>query len=190
MAVFMAMMFFSCENPISVVQELSREDTLAAVTAHDIIHTRSDSGRVQMRLKAPHMNRFDGDNPSIEFPEGFVAFFYDSVDVVSSTIEAGYGISYEKTKLLLAQTDVVVENLKTKEVLNTETLYWNQREKTIFTQAPVKITSPDRIIYGDSLTATEGFEQRVIHNIRARLEFDEEEPPAETAQQPVQDEKD
>lgn len=189
MAVFMAMMFFSCENPISVVQELSREDTLAAITAQDVIYTRSDSGRVQMRLKAPRMNRYEGDNPSIEFPEGFLAFFYDSADVVSSTIEAGYGISHEKTKLLVAQVDVVVENLKTQEVLNTDTLYWNQREKTIFTKAPVKITSPDRIIYGDSLTATEGFEQRVIHNIRARLEFDEEEPVTDTAQQTAQDER-
>lgn len=169
------MMFFSCENPIAVLQELSREDTLAAVTARDVVYTRSDSGRVQMRLHAPRMNRFEGDDPSTEFPEGFMAFFYDSLDVVSSTIKAEYGINYEKTRLLLAKFNVEVENFNTLEKLYTETLYWNQQNKTIFTRAAVKITSPDRIIFGDSLNATEGFEERVIYNIRATIEVDEEE---------------
>ncbi len=176
MAIAMAMMFFSCENPIAVLQEFSREDTLSSVTAKDVVYTRSDSGRVQMRLHAPRMNKFEGDDPSTEFPDGFVAYFYDSVDVMSSTIRAEYGINYEKVRLLLARSNVEVENFITKEKLYTETLYWNQQNKTIFTRASVKITSPDRVIYGDSLTASEGFEQRVIHNIKATLEVDEEEP--------------
>jgi LPS export ABC transporter protein LptC len=175
MTISMVMMFFSCENPIAVLQEFSREDTLSAVTAKDVVYTRSDSGRVQMRLHAPLMNKFEGDDPATEFPEGFVAYFYDSVDVMSSTIRADYGINYEKARLLLARSNVEVENFTTQEKLFTETLYWNQQNKTIFTRASVKITSPDRVIYGDSLTASEGFEQRVIHNIKATLEVEEEE---------------
>jgi LPS export ABC transporter protein LptC len=174
MAVIAAMMFFSCENPIAVVKELTQEDTLAAITARDVVYIRSDSGEIQMRLTAPRMNRFDGDNPAIEFPEGFMAYFFDSLEVVSSTIKADYGISYEKTRLMLAKSNVEVENYDKQEKLNTETLFWDQNNKTIFTRASVTITSPDRVIYGDSLSASEGFEQRVIHNIRAVIEFEEE----------------
>jgi LPS export ABC transporter protein LptC len=175
MVVFAAMMFFSCENPIAIVKELTQEDTLAAITAREVVYIRSDSGEIQMRLTAPRMNRFDGDNPAIEFPEGFMAYFFDTLNIISSTIKADYGINYEKTKLMLAQNNVEVENFDKQEKLNTETLFWDQQNKTIFTRAAVTITSPDRVIYGDSLTAAEGFEQRVIHNIRAVIEFEEEE---------------
>jgi hypothetical protein len=57
----------------------------------------------------------------------------------------------------------------------TETLFWNQKEKKIYTRKPVKITSPDKIIFGDSLNANEDFTQRVIHGMRATLEIEDEE---------------
>ncbi len=183
MVVVTAMMLLSCENSLSVVKEMTQQDTLAAVTAYDINYVRSDSGKIQMELLAPVMNRFSGPNPSIEFPDGFEAFFYDSVMQKTSRIKADYGISNENRKLLIAKRDVEVENYNTKEVLNTESLFWDQRKKIIYTGAFVKITSPDKVIFGDSLTATEGFTQRTIHNIRATLEI-EDEPDSLAKQSP------
>lgn len=174
MVVASAMMFFACENSLSVVNEMTQQDTLAAVTAYDINYVRSDSGKIKMELYAPVMNRFSGTDPSIEFPEGFEAFFFDSIMQKTSRIKADYGISNENSKLLIARRDVEVENFETKETLNTESLFWDQRKKIIYTGAFIKITSPDKIIFGDSLTATEGFNQRTIHNIRATLEIEEE----------------
>ncbi|MBS4057095.1 MAG: LPS export ABC transporter periplasmic protein LptC [Bacteroidales bacterium] len=177
MALLPAMVLFSCENPIATVRELSREDTLADVTARDMVYTRSDSGIIQMTLSAPKMNRYTLTDAAIEFPEGFEAFFYDSLHVVTSSIKANYGISYEKTKLLMAKNAVEVENFQTLEKLNSETLFWDQMKHIIYTRAPVKITSPDKVIYGDSLVASEGFDRRVIYNVRATIEVDEEEAP-------------
>lgn len=174
MAVF-AMMLFSCENNLKVIEQLAREDTLAAITAKGISFYRSDSGNVLLRLDASAMNRYEGDDPSIEFPEGFDAVFFDSSMEKTAHIKANYGISHEKTKLLEARNDVEVENYQTKEKLNTETLYWDQNKKIIFTKNFVKITSPDKVVFGDSLTATEDFEKRTIHNVRATLEVEEEE---------------
>ncbi|HOI32141.1 MAG: LPS export ABC transporter periplasmic protein LptC [Bacteroidales bacterium] len=172
--VFVVMMFFSCENSIQVIHEITQRDTLADVSADTITYFRSDSGRVKMRLEAPTMNRYEGNNPSLEFPDGFEAFFYDSVMEITSRIRANYGISYENIKLLEARNDVEVENYETQERLNTESLFWDQRKRIIFTRAFVKITSPDKVIFGDSLVATEGFDQRTIHNMRGTLEIEEE----------------
>jgi LPS export ABC transporter protein LptC len=169
------MMFLSCENPISVIREITKVDTLAAMSARVVTYIRSDSGKVQMQLNAPVMNHFEGKDPKIEFPEGFEAVFFDSLMQPSSRIKADYGISHENTKLMEARNDVEVENYNTKEKLNTESLYWDQKNRFIFTKAFVKITSPDKVIFGDSLTATEGFEQRTIHNMKGTLEIEEEE---------------
>ena len=82
---------------------------------------------------------------------------------------------FQKNELLFAKDSVVVENLETKETLYTETLYWNQKTKKIYTRNFVTIKTPDKIIFGDSLTANEGFSQRVIHGMKATLEIEDEE---------------
>lgn len=175
MAIFAGLMLFSCENSLSVVQELTREDTIADVTARDISFIRSDSGMVQMTLNADRMNRFSLDDPAIEFPEGFEAFFYDSVKTVTSRIRADYGISYEKTRLIIAKNNVEVQNFETGETLKTESLFWDQQKRIIFTKDPVQIVSPDKVVFGDSMTATEGFDRRTIYNVRATIEVEDDE---------------
>ncbi len=169
------MMLFACENSLSVIKEITAEDTLAAVTAHNIVYYRSDSGNVFMKLEAPLMYRTEDKNPTIEFPVGFTAIFYDSVQQASSRISAKYGITHENTQLMMARDSVVVENFKTSEKLETETLFWNQKTKKIYTSNLVKITSPDKIVYGDSLTAAEDFSTRTTYNIRATIEVEEKE---------------
>jgi hypothetical protein len=77
--------------------------------------------------------------------------------------------------MIFTKNNVIVENLESKETLFTESLYWNQKIKKIYTRSAVKITSPDKIIFGDSLNANESFSQRVIHGMRATLEIEDEE---------------
>ncbi|MCK9290032.1 MAG: LPS export ABC transporter periplasmic protein LptC [Bacteroidales bacterium] len=170
-----ALIWASCENPMSVVRELSKEDTLATVSASNITYIRSDSGEVMMILTAPLMLQYDEADQIIEFPQGFMAQFLDSLQQPNSQIQANYGISYDKIKLMIAKGEVEVENFHTKEVLQTDTLYWDQKSKEIFSRSTVKITGPEKVIFGDSLVAAEDFSSRTIYNIRATLEIDEED---------------
>lgn len=171
----MAMVLFSCENSLDKVKQFIDTDTINGVLAYDVVFTRSDSGYIQARLFAPIMHKVEGDTAILEFPKGFLAYIYDKDSTAESKIRAEYGIRYEKEELLFARDSVVVENLETQETLSTETLFWNQKNKKIYTNNFVKITSPDKIIYGDSLTANEDFTQRVIHGMRATLEIEDDE---------------
>lgn len=173
------MMWVSCENSLSVVQELTREDTLSAVRASDVVYIRSDLGEVYMQLTAPLMLRFTGSELITEFPEGFEAVFFDSIGMPSSRIRAEYGINRETEQLMLAERDVEVENFQTKEVMYTQSLTWNQRLRTIHSRSAVKISSPDRLIFGDSLTASEDFSRRTIFNIRATFEIEDDDSQTE-----------
>lgn len=167
------MMVLSCENSLTVIKEITGADTLATVSANHIVYMRSDSGKVFMRLEAPLMLRFEEEDETTEFPEGFEVFFYDSLQQLSSRIKADYGVNYERLEIMSAKTNVEVENYTTKELMLTETLYWNQKTRRIFTMSPVKISSPDKVIYGDSLNAMEDFSSRNIFNFRATLEIEE-----------------
>ena len=165
---------FSCENNIKVVQEINAEDTLAALTASGVHYIRTDSGRRQLILNSPKLLKYGGDKPYTVFPKGFSIAFYDTAGKVISTIKANYGIRWEKKGILISRNNVVVKNLKTGEQLNTENLIWNERKHIIYSPSFVKITSPDRVIFGDSMTSNENFTKRTIYGIRGVLDVTED----------------
>ncbi len=174
-AVVLAMgALFSCENNIKVVQEISAVDTLAELTATNIKYIRSDSGRRQLVLTSPLLLKFGGEKPYTEFPKGFRVDFFDTTGKAVSSIRAGYGISWARKGILMAKDSVVVKNLKTNEQLNTEKLIWNKAKHQIFSPVPVKIISPDRVIFGDSMKASENFSQRTIYGIRGTVDVTED----------------
>ena len=173
------MMLFSCENSMKDVKQFIDYDTISGLMAYDVVIERSDSGMLVAKLSAPVMRSLDNDNADssmLEFPKGFKAYMYDYGDTApSSMIRGDYGVSYEKKELVIARHNVVVTNMKTQETLETETLFWDQHKKKIYTSNFVKISSPDKIIFGDSLTANEDFSRREIFGIRATIEMDEDE---------------
>lgn len=150
--------------------EITKEDTLPVVSAYDIEYIRTDSGHKQVVLKGTLMEKYDGEDPYSIFPEGFEVTFYDTNGIAKSFIRANYGISYGKRKFMRARNNVVVMNYDTEEQLDTENLVWDQKKKTIYSNTFVKITSPDKIIYGDSMRANESFSEREIFNFRGVLE--------------------
>ena len=174
-AIFLAGMLFSCENSMETVRRISSIDTLALVTADSVVFFRSDSGRLQMTLNAPVMKKFGGDNPYTEFPDGVVVFFYDKAGNKVSRIVSGYGIHFEKNKIMEARKNVVIYNFETQEKLNTESLFWNQKKKEIYSPDFVKITTPDKVVFGDSMWANESFTKRKIYGVRATLQLQDED---------------
>ncbi len=166
-------MLFSCENSMETIRKISATDTLALVTADSVEFHHSDSGRLQMILTASVMKKFGGDNPFTEFPNGFAVSFFNINGYKVSKITAGYGINYEKKKLLEARKNVVIYNYETKEQLNTEKLFWDKKKKEIFSPTVVKITTPDKVVFGDSIRANEEFTRRTIYGVRATIEVED-----------------
>ena len=146
------------------------EDTLPELTAYNIEYERIDGEHKKVLLKSPYIIRNEGENPSTTFPDGFEITFYDTTGKAISFISANYGISLIKQNIMQARNNVLVLNYETKEQLNTENLVWDQNKHEIFSNTFVKLTSPDRVVYGDSMRADESFASREIFNISAELE--------------------
>lgn len=171
-----AVMLISCENSMEKVKQFIDYDTISGLMAYDVVIERSDSGRMTAKLVAPVMRSVDDqDSSMLEFPKGFVAFMYEGDTAPTARISGDYGVNYERKELVMARHNVVVENIETQEVLETEQLFWDQKRKKIYTGSMVKISSPDKVIFGDSLTANESFTRREIFGIRATIELDEDE---------------
>ena len=168
---------FSCENSIQTVQKITAQDTLAEAVAENIKYVRTDSGFLQMILQSPLLVKYGGKDPYTEFPKGFFIRFFDRNGHAISTLKANYGVRWDKLQKLEARNQVVVKNLETGEQLDTENLSWDERKGKIYSHSFVKISSPERTFFGDSLVASETFSQRTVYGIRGVMQIEQESLP-------------
>ena len=102
------------------------------------------------------MERYAGKEPYIEMRKGLQGLFFDKLGVKQNQLDANYGISYEKTKVIEVRNDVRLENVKG-DKLKTEKLIWDQASKKIYTDQFVKITTPNEEIQGYGFESNETF---------------------------------
>lgn len=165
----MTTMLFSCENDIRKVNLVTAADSLPASTVKDIDLIRSVSGKVVLELTAPLLKTYEGEDPYSEFPKGMKIIFYDSLMNITSQLTAEYGVSYDKRKIMVARTNVVVVNNKRHEQVNTEMLTWDQNTRKIFSDKFVKITTPEKIILGEGFDSDETMDNYTIKKLKGTI---------------------
>jgi LPS export ABC transporter protein LptC len=129
----------------------------------------SDSGKVQAKLTSVLLNQYSTPASFMEFPKGFKVVMYDSAMRIETTISATYGKRMDNTRIMLAKGNVVVRNEIKKEQLNTEELTWDEPRKMIFSKVPVKVTTPDKTLYGDGLESNESFTRYHFINVHGLM---------------------
>lgn len=116
----------------------------------------SDSARVELQVKAPLLKRFTGENPYSEMPNGFVATTFGPSGNEQSIIEADYGKRFDGDKSTFVEGNVIIINVKG-DTLNTEKLSWFEMQDSLYTDAPVVITTANHIIRGKGLISNSSF---------------------------------
>lgn len=158
----------SCETDIARVQQITHNKNLPQETAYNIDIIYSENAFLQARLKSPEMDRYESENPYIEFPIGLKITFFDNNKEQQSELTANYGVSFEKKEIMEAKENVVVINKKG-EILNTEHLIWDKSKEKIISDEFVKITTPDEIIFGDGFESNQDFSQYKIFKIKGTI---------------------
>ncbi len=171
-----AMLFlWACENDIQEVNDLANDEIIPMEVQEDLYLTYSDSSTVKMELKAslaenyPHL-----EEPKLEFPEGIKVKFFDGRGEEDSRLRANHAIQYVNKRLWEATGNVVVLNKKG-ERLDTEKLFWNERDKKIYSDDFVKITTPEEIIMGEGFEADQNFTNYTISKVTGQILVDDEE---------------
>lgn len=156
------MLFFSCKNDMEKIASFRQNDTIPVESARDIEYFYSENAVLKTKMTAQVMNRFETPESFIELPEGFMLEMYDSAGNISSTITAKWARKYEQKKILEAKYDVVVTDLVENKILNTNHLVMDENQGKIYSDKFVKITTPDKIIYGDGFESDQSFSEYQI----------------------------
>jgi LPS export ABC transporter protein LptC len=151
----------SCDKHIEMIPA-SAVLTLPSVTTRNLNTVFDDSGKVQLILKTPILEKYDNvKEPYTEFRLGLNVLFYDGNPEPVGSVTAKYGKYIESKKLWELRDSVVVIN-KNNEKLETELLYWNQQKDLIYTERFVKFTTEDQIITGTGFESDSHLTKRKI----------------------------
>ncbi len=163
------MLFFSCSNGNDTVKLYEYEGKFPDESAKNMELVMSDSGVVNFTIYAPLMNKYYGEEPYMDFPEGIKITSYSN-GVKQSVLTADYAISKEKQGLMMAQKSVVITDLLKHESIKTEKIIWDKANKKIYSDVPVKQIKADGTINtGDGFEADERFTKYVVFRPRAEV---------------------
>ncbi|MFM7054348.1 MAG: LPS export ABC transporter periplasmic protein LptC [Bacteroidota bacterium] len=174
---YLALLSFAsigCENDIEKVKLVTGKDRIPVEHATGLNIVYSDSSVMKVRVVAKLMNRYQGDDPYTEMPEGIKVEFFNNDLKPSTTMTAKRAIKREKAQQMEAFGNVEVVNAKG-EKLNTEHLVWNEITKKISSDEFVKITTSDKIIYGKGFESNQDFTSYRIFKITGTINISRNE---------------
>ena len=167
-AAAVAFVVYSCKGKLGEAEQLDLEDTPTQVV-NDMFVVQTENGNMKMRAEAPRMEKYSkGDTLDYElFPEGFFVYGYDEQGRLETEIVADNArhMKYDdKRETWEAFGNVVVKNLINQEVMETDTLYWDQENEKIYTHCYVRMYSPDGFMQGYGMESDQRARSTILHN--------------------------
>lgn len=165
-------LFFGCESNFKEVQKINFSEFVPATDADNANIKYTDSGRITGILVARKMLDYSNlDFPFTEFPKGIDVTLYDKKQK-RTFIKANYAISYKRTQIIDLIGKVVITS-EAGQVLETEQLYFDQKNEWFYTERKFKLTDTKGVSFGQGIDFSKDF--KVINSQRVNGEFESSE---------------
>ena len=148
--------FASCDSNLKDVQKINLSEFSPSGDADSITLKYTDSGRIKAVLVAKKMLDFATVKyPFTEFPNGIDVTLYDQ-NAKRTVIRSDYAIQFKGTDIIDLQGNVKIST-ETNEVLETDQLYYDQKNAWFFTEQKFKFTAPKGISNGEGIDFNSDF---------------------------------
>lgn len=152
----------ACENDIAVVQKISFEQDAPTETTKNLILTYAEAGYARVEIHAALAETYRGKEQITKIKDSLKVYFFNEKGNVVSTLSARYGEINYSTGELMVQDSVSLYNHQKKQRLETEALFWNQKDSSIYTKSPVIIRSPKGRLFGKGIRTKQDFSSYVL----------------------------
>jgi LPS export ABC transporter protein LptC len=158
LVVLLGLAVASCESNFKEVQKMGLSEFTPSGDADSINLKYTDSGRITANLISPKMLDYATvAYPFTEFPNGMHLTLFDK-NGRQTYIDAKYAISHKTTNIIDLQGNVKISN-QNGELLETEQLYYDQKNEWFFTEKKFKFTSPKGVSYGEGIDFSKDFKK-------------------------------
>ena len=171
-AILSAAMFFSCESNFKEVQKINFSEFTPSGEADDFNLKYTDSGRIKSILISPKMLDYATvEFPFTEFPKGINVTIFD-VKGKKTFVTSNYAISFKGTDVIDLQGKVTITN-ETGQMMETEQLYFDQKNEWFYTEKKFKFTDPKGVSYGEGIDFSKDF--KIVNSQKISGEIDQAE---------------
>jgi LPS export ABC transporter protein LptC len=172
-ALFLAVIFFSgCEGNFKEVQKSTFAEFTPSGEAENFNLKYTDSGKITSILISPKMRDYATvEYPFTEFPDGIDVTFYDKSGK-RTFVKANYAVTYKLTDIIDLQGKVKISN-ETGQMMETEQLYFDQKNEWFFTEKRFKFTDPKGVSYGEGIDFSKDF--KIVNSQKITGAIDEAE---------------
>jgi LPS export ABC transporter protein LptC len=165
-------LFFGCESNFKKVQKINFSEFAPNGEADNIHLKYTDSGKIKAILVSSKMLDFNSlDFTFTEFPKGVFVTLYDQKGK-KTFVKSDYAISYKSTNIIDLQGNVKI-NSEQGQVLETEQLYYDQKNEWFFTEKNFKFTDPKGSSNGQGIDFSKDFKVINSQNIIGEIESSE-----------------
>lgn len=162
----------SCESNFKEVQKMGLSEFTPSGEADTINLKYTDSGRIKAVLISPKMLDYATvEYPYTEFPQGIDLTLYDAKEK-KTFVKSNYASSFKGTDLIDLQGNVRISN-ENGDLLETEQLYFDQKNEWFFTQKKFKFTSPKGVTYGQGIDFSKDFKKVNSQKISGEIDKSE-----------------
>lgn len=166
------LIFVGCANP-TPEPTIKDPETEPTQIIHDHRIIQSENGRQNYRFETPLLKRYqEASRPFLECPEGVKIETFDDSLRVESDLVADYAHFDETDEKWSARGNVIAHNYKGENVrtLYTERLFWDQKNKRIYSDTTTKVIDGGSVHIGRNFEADENFEEWHFRNTRGQME--------------------
>ncbi len=157
MILFGVITLFSCEDNFQDIQRMSISDNAPTGIGVNTNTKYLDSGRVTVNLMTPKSYDYTAlEFPYREFPKGIEVWYWND-DGKKSVVTSDYAMEFSKSRLVDLRNNVKVVTEDGATVF-AEQMYWDQKNKWVFTDKPYKIKFKDGSFNdGEGFNSSEDF---------------------------------
>ena len=162
-------LFLGCESNFKEVQKINFSEFVPSGEADKINLKYTDSGRITAVLVSPKMREFASvDFPFTEFPKGIDVTLFDK-NGKKTFIKSDYATSFKSTNIIDLKGNVKI-NSQDGQTLETDQLYFDQKNEWFFTENSFKFTDPKGVSNGKGIDFSKDFKVINSQSIAGEVE--------------------
>jgi LPS export ABC transporter protein LptC len=166
--IVVATIAISCKNKLSQTDQVIDIKATPSQVVENIVMVQSRNSQTEFRMQAPVLQRYDSDpkNTYDLFPAGLNVYGYNEEGLLETSIvsdQAKHSIMDGEEKWS-AYGNVVIKNFIKGEQMETDTIFWDQKEQKIYTHCYVKLHSPQGFMQGVGMESDEMARNAVLLN--------------------------
>jgi LPS export ABC transporter protein LptC len=164
----------SCENDLDAIERISFDAHSPDETTKNLKMIYADEGYARVEIFAALAETFRGKEEITKIKDSLKVHFFNEKGEIVSKLTALYGEINNTKGTLMVRDSVRLYNYEKKQTLETEALYWNQIDSTIYSKSSVKVRSPKGTLFGEGIRTKQDFSKYEIIKPVGKFQLDNE----------------